>query len=64
MLPLGPTGFGASPYGALSAFAGNPLLIAPQPLADQGLLTRRDLEALASLPVDHVDYGQLLPLKR
>src|SRR5688500_8074586 len=32
VLPLGPTGYGNSPYGALSAFAGNPLLIAPEEL--------------------------------
>ena len=64
VLPLGPTGFGDSPYASPSAFAGNPLLIAPQPLVDQGLLTATDLDELVNLPTDHVDYGQLLPLKR
>src|SRR5437763_468637 len=64
VLPLGPTGFGDSPYASPSAFAGNPLLIAAQPLVDQGLLTPDDLADLASLPADHVDFGQLLPLKR
>src|SRR5438477_12942083 len=64
VLPLGPTGFGDSPYASPSAFAGNPLLIALQPLRDRGLLTQDDLAELASLPADQVDFGQLLPLKR
>ena len=64
VLPLGPTGFGDSPYASPSAFAGNPLLIAPQPLVDHGLLTQDDLAELAGLSADHVDFGQLLPLKR
>src|SRR5712692_8036438 len=44
VLPLGPTGFGDSPYASPSAFAGNPLLIAPQPLVEQGMLTASDLD--------------------
>ena len=40
VLPLGPTGYGASPYGSLSAFAGNPLLISPESLAADGLLAK------------------------
>jgi 4-alpha-glucanotransferase len=64
VLPLGPTGFGDSPYASPSAFAGNPLLVAPEPLVEQGMLTLPDLEQLASLPADHVDFGTLLPLKR
>jgi 4-alpha-glucanotransferase len=63
VLPLGPTGFGDSPYASPSAFAGNPLLIAPQPLIEQGVLTHSDAVELASLPTDHVDFGQLAPLK-
>ena len=39
VLPLGPTGYGDSPYQCLSAFAGNPLLISLDRLIDQGLLT-------------------------
>jgi 4-alpha-glucanotransferase len=64
VLPLGPTGFGDSPYASPSAFAGNPLLIALQPLLDQGLLSAAEVEDLKSLPTDHVDFGQLLPLKQ
>ena len=39
ILPLGPTGYGDSPYQCLSAFAGNPLLISPDLLVADGLLT-------------------------
>jgi 4-alpha-glucanotransferase len=64
VLPLGPTGYGDSPYSSPSAFAGNPLLIAPEPLLNQGLLTESELSELAELPADHVDFAQLAPLKR
>jgi 4-alpha-glucanotransferase len=64
VLPLGPTGFGDSPYSSPSAFAGNPLLIALEPLVERGLLDEADVSPLADLPVDRVDFGQLAPLKR
>jgi 4-alpha-glucanotransferase len=64
VLPLPPTGYGDSPYASPSAFAGNPLLIAPEPLVDQGLLDKKDLEPLSKLPTERVDFGQLQPLKR
>ena len=38
ILPLGPTGYGDSPYQSFSAFAGNPYLISPDGLAEDGLL--------------------------
>lgn len=43
MLPLGPTGFGDSPYQSLSAFAGNTLLISPEKLVEDGLLIRSEI---------------------
>src|SRR5882724_6363093 len=52
VLPLGPTGFGDSPYASPSAFAGNPLLISPQPLLDQGFLVEGELAELAVLPTE------------
>ena len=64
VLPLGPVGFGASPYSATSTFAGNPLLISPEPLVEYGLLTEEDLEPLTELPDDHVDYEHLEPRKK
>ena len=57
VLPVGPTGAGDSPYTSVSTFAGNPLLIDPEDLADRGLLTKEDLAA-AKLPwAAAVDYG-------
>src|SRR5438105_6761833 len=43
VLPLGPTGYGDSPYQLFSAFAGNPMLISPERLVEQGILQRSDL---------------------
>jgi 4-alpha-glucanotransferase len=64
VLPLGPTGFGDSPYASPSAFAGNPLLIALEPLQAEGLLGEAELRELAALPTDRVDFGRVQPLKR
>src|SRR5687767_3555221 len=60
VLPLGPTGYGDSPYASYSAFAGNTLLISPERLVDEGLLDHRDLE---ETPVGPVDYGWAHQLK-
>jgi 4-alpha-glucanotransferase len=46
VLPLSPTGYGSSPYSALSAFAGNPILISLERLADDGWIARERLEGL------------------
>jgi 4-alpha-glucanotransferase len=55
--PLGPTGFGDSPYQCFSAFAGNPYFIDLETLVGQGLLKEHDLDDLRRLPADQVDYG-------
>lgn len=60
VLPLGPTGYGDSPYASYSAFAGNTLLISPERLVDEGLLDHGDLE---ETPVGPVDYGWAHQLK-
>lgn len=57
--PLGPTGYGDSPYQCFSAFAGNPYFIDFKALLDGGLLTRDEYGSLATLPHDHVDYGRI-----
>jgi len=44
ILPLGPTGYGNSPYAALSTFAGNPFLISLEKLNTDGYLSKKDLE--------------------
>lgn len=64
VLPLGPTGFGDSPYQCLSALAGNPLLISPDLLADEGLLSREDLRDYPAFPEDRVDFGPVIELKK
>jgi len=62
VLPLGPTGYGDSPYQSLSALAGNPLLISPECLVEDGLLDRADL-AGTDFPPDSVDFGRVIPWK-
>ncbi|NEP80461.1 MAG: 4-alpha-glucanotransferase [Okeania sp. SIO3B3] len=64
ILPLGPTGFGNSPYLAYSAMAGNPLLISPDKLQDQGLLSEEDLSNLPEFPNDRVDFDLVREFKR
>jgi 4-alpha-glucanotransferase len=56
-LPLGPTGYGNSPYAALSAFAGNPALISPERLVEDGLLTAADIAQAPAFPEGRVDYS-------
>lgn len=69
ILPLGPTGYGDSPYQCFSAFAGNPLLISPEKLLDDGLITAADVTHHPEFNEHKVDFGavviwknQLLPL--
>ena len=57
MLPLGPTGYGDSPYNCYSAFAGNTLLISPEKLIEEELLTPDQIADVPDLPADRVDYG-------
>ncbi|MEK7317295.1 MAG: 4-alpha-glucanotransferase [Candidatus Eisenbacteria bacterium] len=58
VLPLGPTGLGNSPYSALSVFAGGPLLVSPERLAESGLLPPAALEVVPGFPDDRVDFDQ------
>src|SRR5580692_3163477 len=60
-LPLGPTGYGNSPYQSLSSFAGNGLLISPDDLIQEGLLTS-DFEQ-PTFPVTTIDYDSVIPFK-
>jgi 4-alpha-glucanotransferase len=61
-LPLGPTGYGNSPYQAMSSFAGNPLLISPGSLISEGLLQASDAQSQFS--EDAVDYDSVIPFKQ
>jgi 4-alpha-glucanotransferase len=60
VLPLGPTGFGDSPYQTLSTFAGNPLVISFDRLRDDGLVAADRLAAFPRLPDDHVAFGDVI----
>jgi 4-alpha-glucanotransferase len=63
VLPLGPTGYGDSPYQCFSAFAGNPYLISPDLLVWDGLLQPADLGEVR-FPDAHVEYGPVIAFKR
>ena len=60
-LPLGPTGYGNSPYQSLSSFAGNGLLISPECLVSDGLLDASD--CAVQFRSDVVDYDSVIPFK-
>ena len=62
-LPLGPTGFGDSPYQSFSAFAGQPLIISPEKLMDLELLTEEDAACHPEWNDEAVDYGPLIQYK-
>lgn len=64
VLPLTPTGYGDSPYQSFSAFAGNTLLISPDRLVEEGLLSNRDIKLPAPFPDNRVDFGRVIPFKR
>ena len=63
VLPLGPTGYGNSPYSCYSAMAGNPLLINPELLRDDELLADEDFANLPEFPLDYVDFERAIALK-
>ena len=63
ILPLGPTGYGDSPYQCFSAFAGNPLLISPELLLHDGLLEEDILEENPHFPQESVIFGEIIPYK-
>src|SRR6185436_7704739 len=64
ILPLGPTGYGNSPYASYSAFAGNTLLISPERLARADLLTEGDFRSVPDFPEDQVDFDQVVAFKK
>jgi len=57
ILPLGPTGYGDSPYQCFSAFAGNTLLISPEKLVEDDLISAEDLADKPDFPAHKVDFG-------
>lgn len=63
ILPLGPTGYGDSPYQCFSAFAGNPYLISFDALIEDGFLTQIDFADMPAFNASRVDYGAVIPWK-
>ena len=57
ILPLGPTGYGNSPYQSFSSFAGNILIISPEILFNDGLLSKEDLSNHQKFNKERVDYS-------
>jgi len=63
LLPLGPTGYGNSPYSARSCFAGNELFINLDYLINLGLLTKEDLQDKPEFPSSRVDFNMVYQWK-
>ena len=63
ILPLGPTGYGDSPYQCFSAFAGNPYLISPELLFEDHLIKDDDLACVPEFPENYVNYGVVIEWK-
>jgi 4-alpha-glucanotransferase len=63
VLPLNAPGYGNSPYGCLSSYAGNPLLISPDRLVAYGLLPEDALDDLPEFPAGYVDFDRVVELK-
>jgi len=63
VLPLGPTGYGDSPYQCFSAFAGNPLLISLDRLVERGYVSADDMDELPAFPGEQVDFGAVIAWK-
>ena len=63
ILPLGPTGYGNSPYQSLSSFAGNPLLISFDSLVRDGALTPKDFAMLPEFNDERVDFGPVIEVR-
>ncbi|MBA3533548.1 MAG: 4-alpha-glucanotransferase [Ardenticatenales bacterium] len=59
IMPLGPTGYGDSPYQSFSAFAGNPMLLSLEWMVSDGLLPADALDDAPAFSQDRVDYGEV-----
>jgi 4-alpha-glucanotransferase len=59
ILPLGPTGYGNSPYQSYSGFAGNHFLISPELFLKEGLLEASDLKNMPEFPIHRTDYSNM-----
>jgi len=64
VLPLGPTGYGDSPYQSLSTFAGNTNLVSPELLVDEDLALSGDEDGCFLINGDSIRYSDVIPRKR
>ncbi|MHB8578682.1 MAG: 4-alpha-glucanotransferase [Ignavibacteriaceae bacterium] len=64
VFPLGPTGYGDSPYQCFSAFAGNPILVSPEKLSEAGFLEEHDIENIPYQNDHQIDFGDVINYKR
>jgi len=64
VLPLGPTGYGDSPYASFSTHGGNPLLISLERLVSEKWLAPADLEGEPPFLTESIDYGTIIPWKK
>jgi 4-alpha-glucanotransferase len=64
VLPLGPSGYGDSPYQCFSAFAGNSLLVSPERLIDEGLLTEAEAGERSRFTPGDVDFRAVIAHRR
>jgi 4-alpha-glucanotransferase len=63
VLPLGPTGDSNSPYECRSSFAGNPMLISPDLLAERGYLAKTELRRIPKFTEDKVSFADVRRFK-
>ena len=63
VMPLGPTGYGDSPYQGFSAFAGNPMLISPDQLVEAGFLGEDDLKEVPPFNAERIEFGHVIEYK-
>ncbi len=63
ILPLGPTGYGNSPYSPRSSFASNELLLSPEKLFEKGYLKKADIERIPSFRSDKVEFDKVINYK-
>src|SRR6185295_2579567 len=64
IMPLGPTGYGDSPYSSFSAFAGTLKLISSERLVGDGLLSADDLQEVPEFASQRVDFGKVIAYKK
>ena len=64
VFPLGPTGYGDSPYQCFSAFAGNPNMISPEKLKENGFLSDDDISNPPYVNAHRIDFGNLINYKK